>query len=468
MFKDYFEVRKWLESYIPQTYTKKELGLGRIKYLLKLLDNPQDKFKSIHVAGTSGKGSTAFYISRLLKESKSQRVKVGLHLSPHLVDIRERLQINGKLVPMNRFIKLLNEIKPVVEVIQKSKPELTPSYFEILVAASFLYFAQSKVDWAVVEVGLGGRLDATNVLNPEVSVIPNIGLDHTDILGKTIEEIAREKAGIIKSDKRQVTSDKLIEKGVPVVTGASGVALRVIENVAKEKKAKLITIGTRLGIQPLKSDIKDYLVIYRDILNSKKDFVTRAVFLLCIKSLSSLGIYPIRSQIIEAFSTPFAGRFEEIEPGVILDGAHNMEKSKALVSFLKNSQFIVHSSQFTVVIAFKKGKDWKGMLRLLIKELDIERIIATQFYAVTDTGPPSRKATEGQVPFAAVDPEEIADYVRSIVNRRSTIVNAISNSQEAVFETLDARRLDSNQLILVTGSLYLVGEVRTMWKLPEF
>ena len=278
MFKDYFEVRKWLESYIPQTYTKKELGLGRIKYLLKLLDNPQDKFKSIHVAGTSGKGSTAFYISRLLKESKSQRVKVGLHLSPHLVDIRERLQINGKLVPMNRFIKLLNEIKPVVEVIQKSKPELTPSYFEILVAASFLYFAQSKVDWAVVEVGLGGRLDATNVLNPEVSVITNIGLDHTDILGKTIEEIAREKAGIIKSDKRQVTSDKLIEKGVPVVTGASGVALRVIENVAKEKKAKLITIGTRLGIQPLKSDIKDYLVIYRDILNSKKVFVTREVF----------------------------------------------------------------------------------------------------------------------------------------------------------------------------------------------
>ena len=468
MFKDYFEVRKWLESYIPQTYTKKELGLGRIKYLLKLLDNPQDKFKSIHVAGTSGKGSTAFYISRLLKESKSQRVKVGLHLSPHLVDIRERLQINGKLVPMNRFIKLLNEIKPVVEVIQKSKPELTPSYFEILVAASFLYFAQSKVDWAVVEVGLGGRLDATNVLNPEVSVITNIGLDHTDILGKTIEEIAREKAGIIKSDKRQVTSDKLIEKGVPVVTGASGVALRVIENVAKEKKAKLITIGTRLGIQPLKSDIKDYLVIYRDILNSKKVFVTREVFLLCIKSLSSLGIYPIRSQIIEAFSTPFAGRFEEIEPGVILDGAHNIEKIKALVNFLKSSQFTVHSSQFTVVIAFKKGKDWKGMLRLLIKELDIERIIATQFYAVTDTGPPSRKATEGQAPFAAVDPEEIADYVRSIVNRRSTIVNAISNSQEAVFETLDARRLDSNQLILVTGSLYLVGEVRTMWKLPEF
>src|SRR3990167_8504891 len=329
---DYLRVRDWLEGFIPHVWTRKELGLERISYLLKLLGNPQNKFKSIHIAGTSGKGSTAFLIAKLLQESGKSEIrnpksetnkkakhskskysfenshfdivssfdirasnfpmKVGLHISPHLVDIRERMQVFGSrksevrsqtdsLMPVSRFIKLMNEVRDVVEKIQKSKPELTPSYFEILVAASFLYFAKEKVDWAVVEVGLGGRLDATNILKPDLSVITNIGLDHTDILGKTIEEIAREKAGIIKSDKRQVTSDKLIEKGVPVVTGASGVALRVIENVAKEKKAKLITIGTRLGIQPLKSDIKDYLVIYRDILNRKKVFVTREVFLLC-------------------------------------------------------------------------------------------------------------------------------------------------------------------------------------------
>src|SRR3990167_1569508 len=206
MFESYIDVRTWLENFIPQVWTKQELGLARIRYLLKLLDNPQDKFKSIHVAGTSGKGSTAFYIARLLEVSNVPKVsealgtrdtldtrgtpKVGLHLSPHLVDIRERMQIfksskfnpsstesrrgrevlsskfENELMPIGRFLRLFNEVRPVVEKIKKTNSDLTPSYFEILVAASFLYFAQEKVDWAVVEVGLGGRLDATNVLRP--------------------------------------------------------------------------------------------------------------------------------------------------------------------------------------------------------------------------------------------------------------------------------------------------------------
>src|SRR3990167_8385489 len=256
----YLACRAWLENFIPYVWTRKELGLERISHLLKLLGNPQNKFKSIHIAGTSGKGSTAFYISRLLQESKSQRVKVGLHISPHLVDIRERLQINGKLIPMNRFARLIGEIKPAVESMKDSKVGY-PSYFEILVAAAFLYFAKVQVDWAVVEVGLGGRLDATNVLIPAISVITNVGLDHTDILGKTVEEIAWEKAGIIKA-------------GVPVVTGcpsthfarpgssnlhnssgSSRKALEVIEKVAKEKNAPLITINTQSPEKALKSEL---------------------------------------------------------------------------------------------------------------------------------------------------------------------------------------------------------------------
>ena len=226
MFESYIDVRTWLENFIPQVWTKQELGLARIRYLLKLLDNPQDKFKSIHVAGTSGKGSTAFYIARLLEVSNVPKVsealgtrdtldtrgtpKVGLHLSPHLVDIRERMQIfesskfENELMPIGRFLRLFNEVGPIVEKIKKDKFELTPSYFEILVAASFLYFAQEKVDWAVVEVGLGGRLDATNVLQPELCVITNVGLDHTEILGSTAEKIAFEKAGIIKLQVRKV------------------------------------------------------------------------------------------------------------------------------------------------------------------------------------------------------------------------------------------------------------------------
>ncbi len=191
MFYSYVEVRDWLESFIPLVYGKSEFGLVRIENLLKKLGNPEKKFKSIHVGGTSGKGSTAFYVLRLLEFSG---YKVGLHISPHLNYIGERMQINGKNISVKRLVSLVNEIKPVVDEIISKQPQITPSYFEILVAISFLYFAKEKVDLAVVEVGLGGRLDATNVLSPEVSVITNIGKDHTEILGDTVEKIAREKA----------------------------------------------------------------------------------------------------------------------------------------------------------------------------------------------------------------------------------------------------------------------------------
>src|SRR3989344_4153757 len=271
MFRSYHEVRDWLESYIPQVYGKEELGLARITELLNRLGNPQNKFKSIHVAGTSGKGSTAFYIARLLvilgspstpfrvnsatpesslfvdsgqSQNDKKGLKVGLHVSPHLVDIRERMQIFGEVIPRGKFIRVIGEVREIVEQIEKEKPELTPSYFEILVAASFLYFAQEKGDWAGVEVGLGGRLDATNVLIPEVSVITNIGLDHTEILGDTIGKIAREKAGIIK----RVKGNKRVKgvkgtRGIPVVTGAMGEALKVIEKAAREKGAEVIRVG---------------------------------------------------------------------------------------------------------------------------------------------------------------------------------------------------------------------------------
>src|SRR3990167_4756332 len=281
MFKDYYEVRAWLEGFIPYVWTRKELGLRRIRHLLKLLGNPQNKFKSIHIAGTSGKGSTAFYIARLLQYSKLQtpnskiqkkdnwnlgfgnwklRPKIGLHISPHLVDIRERLQINGKLIELTKFIKLIEDVKRPVESMKDSKAGL-PSYFEILVASSFLYFAKVQVDWTVVEVGLGGRLDATNVLNPQLTVITNVGLDHTEILGTKIEKIASEKAGIIKVGVPVITgcpSTHFVRSGslnLHNSSGSSRKTLEVIEKVAKEKNAPLITINTQSPEKALKSEL---------------------------------------------------------------------------------------------------------------------------------------------------------------------------------------------------------------------
>ncbi len=563
MFENYVDVRTWLENFIPQTYTKKNLGLNRIKHLLKLLGNPQDNFKSIHIAGTSGKGSTAYYIARLLQSSSvilgngvtpessffvdsgpsqndKKGFKVGLHISPHLVDIRERMQIfsspvipalqlsfpqkresiQGKLagiqkatqdwildpfdntqdkrvendstiMPMKRFVELMNAIKPAVEGMSGSKVgppnELggtrpyaggLPSYFEILVAASFLYFAREKVDWAVVEVGLGGRLDATNVLRPELAVITNIGLDHTEILGKTISKIAREKAGIIK-------------EGIPVVTGGpstplrpvretpfevtqgkqgkqaqgrsgssisrynsrsstSGKALGVIKKVVKQKKATLITIDT----QSEKSDINNYLALYNDILKYSDIFATKDVFFLALAALSQLKIPLSKANVIEAFSASFPARFEEIAPNILVDGAHNLGKMKTLVNFLKMR---FPSKKISLVVAFKKGKDWKGMLRYLTKNLDIERVYTTQFYAVTDTGF-----------FAAVDPLEIKRFMINDLGFRNFQVKTFENSQEAVFEALQSTVYREPSTVLITGSLYLAGEARTIWKLPEF
>ena len=165
---------------------------------------------------------------------------------PHLVYIGERMRVQGIEIRVKRLVNLINEIRPIVERIKKEKPNLTPSYFEILVASSFLYFAKEKVDFAVVEVGLGGRLDATNILEPELSVITNVGLDHTDILGNTIGMIAFEKAGIIK-------------KRTPIVTGATGKALKVIEKVALEKNVPLVNLNTLLAKKGPKFDMFRYI-----------------------------------------------------------------------------------------------------------------------------------------------------------------------------------------------------------------
>ncbi|MBI3283190.1 hypothetical protein HYZ70_03905 [Candidatus Curtissbacteria bacterium] len=475
---------------------------------MKLLGNPHKKFKSIHVAGTSGKGTTCWYIAQLLRNCKLETrnskletdstsspqanskykiqnskevsdfgfrysnlkpIKIGLHVSPHLVDIRERMQILESrkskskvesLMPMGRFLRLFNEIKPIVEKIQRERPELTPSYFEILAAGAFVYFADERVEWAVVEVGLGGRLDATNVLQSRVAVITNIGLDHTEILGKTIEKIAYEKAGVIK-------------KRTPVVTSTSGPAFKVIADVAKKQQAPLITINTQKN-------------------ESANKF-------LALAAIETAGIDLSGKAVERAFEAKFPGRLEEIDDGVVLDGAHNADKVRFLIKYILRAQREVTDENIKVskvsslrlapdrtitsvvlILAFKKGKDWKKMVDLLMKEFQIKKIIATRYQAVTDTGRGS-----------AVEPEEIRDYVAKVHSFKCIV---ISNSQEAVFEALrdpsysssEARSYPKNShissegkfspasagsnniLVLVTGSLYLVGEVRTMWKLPEF
>lgn len=186
--------------------------------LCNLLGNPQDKFKSIHVAGTNGKGSTAHFLASIMQE---YGLKTGLHTSPHLVDFRERIRINGKMIPKEFVIEFVSNHKSEFENIK-------PSFFEMTAGMAFDYFAEEEVDIAIIEVGMGGRLDSTNVITPEISVITNIGFDHMQFLGNTLKEIAREKAGIIK-------------KGVPVIIGEKQDEIKEVFN------AKAEVVGTRVG-----------------------------------------------------------------------------------------------------------------------------------------------------------------------------------------------------------------------------
>ena len=183
---DYLYSRLPMFSRIGQVAFKKDLH-NTIK-LCESLGQPQNKFKSIHIGGTNGKGSTSHMLAAVLQEAG---YKTGLYTSPHLIDFRERIRINGEMINESYVVEFTEEIKPLIE-------EINPSFFEVTVAMAFSYFAQNSVDIAIIEVGLGGRLDSTNVITPELSIITNISLDHTNLLGNTVAEIAMEKAGIIK------------------------------------------------------------------------------------------------------------------------------------------------------------------------------------------------------------------------------------------------------------------------------
>ena len=203
--------------------------IGNIIYATKHLNNPHKKFKSIHIAGTNGKGSTAHMLKSILIESG---LKIGLYTSPHLKDLRERIKINGEMISKKDVVSFVNKNKKIFEKIDLS-------FFEFMVALSFDYFAKKKVDIAIIETGLGGRLDSTNIITPILSIITNISIDHSNLLGNTIEKIALEKAGIIK-------------KNVPVVIGKKDKTKAIFNRIAKEKKS-IITYSNK---KEYESDLK--------------------------------------------------------------------------------------------------------------------------------------------------------------------------------------------------------------------
>ncbi len=336
----YKETVEWMFQQLPmyqrlgdQAFKK---DLTKTLEFAKHLGEPHKKFKSIHVAGTNGKGSTSHMLASVLHEAG---YKVGLYTSPHLKDFRERIKINGQLIPEKSVVEFVNDHR-------KFLTDAKLSFFEMTVGLAFDHFAENEVDIAVIEVGMGGRLDSTNIITPEVSVITNIGLDHTAHLGSTLPEIAREKAGIIKKD-------------VPVVIGEKNKATTpVFTETAKNQNAKLI-FAQDLRFPKYSTDLKG------DYQNKNMKSVLGVVKVLrdkgwnipeeCLKNgLNSVKLH-----------TSLQGRWDTLQekPKVICDTAHNKEGIGLVVKQLKKEE----SQHLHIVLGVVSDKDLETILPLLPK-----------------------------------------------------------------------------------------------------
>lgn len=370
--------------------------------LAKLIGNPEDKFNSIHIAGTNGKGSTAHLIASVMQE---QGYKTGLYTSPHLKDFRERIRVDGKMISHDEVLLFVNTYKSQWEEIQ-------PSFFEITVAMAFWYFEREGVDISVIETGLGGRLDSTNIITPEVSVITNISLDHTNLLGDTIAKIAFEKAGIIKEN-------------IPVVLGEmKAEAQKVIETFAQQRNAP-ISYSKEAGDIIPETDLKGFYQIEN-----------RKTALMTLKVLRQKGWQIDFDNVVKGFhqvqeNTGLQGRWQQLgtQPLIIADCGHNVAGVRQVVSQLTAIDY----QQLHVVIGMVSDKNIEGVLSLLPQD-------ATYYFC------------QANIP-RAMEPEVLQEKAQEFGLRGETY-HTVSKAYQAA--RLYAGKED---MIYVGGSVFVVGEV---------
>ena len=334
---NYLETTNWLFSQLPlyQNVGKSayKADLNKTLGLAKHLRNPENKFKSIHVGGTNGKGSTAHMLASVLQEAS---YKVGLYTSPHLKDFRERIRINGAVISENFVVDFVATNKSFFE-------SNSLSFFEMSVGMAFDYFAQEQVDIAIIEVGLGGRLDSTNIIKPKVSVITNIGLDHTQFLGTKLEDIAREKAGIIKPD-------------TPIVIGETQLETEIvfIDKATKEKSP--LYFADQLINEIYSTDLKgDYQMRNVRTVLQTIDVLNKAEFIIS-KEVVQRGLLKVSE------NTGLRGRWEVLgsSPKIICDTAHNREGLKLVFKQLLEEEF----EKLHLVLGMVNDKDIYSLLKL--------------------------------------------------------------------------------------------------------
>ena len=417
---------------------KANFNLDRMRALMVLLGNPEQKYPSLHVAGTKGKGSTSALMAAALKAGG---YKTGLYTSPHLQDYVERIQIDGQPIPHAELVELVEQVRPHVAAV----PQLTT--FEITTAIGLLHFARQKVDAAVIEVGLGGRLDATNVVTPRVSVITSLSYDHMAVLGNTLTLIAGEKAGIIKT-------------GIPVVSSPQkDEALVVLERVAKEHQAPLTLVGREvlftagdhsLDGQTLSITTKKKAEDgQRKVENNQESVILRIPLLgqhqvvnaaTAFTAIQASGLNVSTEAIRKGFAdVTWPCRFEIVsrEPPVILDSAHNQDSFEKLAQTLED---YYPGRAVLLIFGSSEDKDVYGMLSALRGRLKL--ILAT-------------KATHPR----AIEPEKIVETANRLGVRAEAVVPV-----EAALSRARVLAKAGGEIVLSAGSMFVTAEVKTAWE----
>ena len=405
-----FEVEEWLHSRIGLNFRS---GLGRMQRAVDLLGNPERTYPIIHVTGTNGKGSTIAFMRELFV---SHGKKVGTFTSPHIISIHDRICINGQPIAEEDFIRIANQVKEMEKTLLETHDQL--SFFELLTLISLLYFKEQGVDLVLLEVGIGGLLDTTNVVTGEIAVITSIGLDHQETLGDSLKEIAEQKAGIFKAGKKAV-----IAKLAPE-------AELVCQKRARELPVELYQAG------------QDFTLNARDFSSSLASFSQLEISLEGVYqqenaalALQSFLLFMVsRGEGVEEVlvrralqETNWAGRLERIRPKIYLDGAHNLPALTRLVEFIQGK--IQQGYQVRILFGALKRKDYQGMLGYLSKQLPQVELKVTGF-----------------------------DYQGSLDEKNVVGYDLIPSYGDFIREFED--KANGQDLLFVTGSLYFISEVR--------